>query len=825
VDKLLQDVRYGFRMLCKTPGFTAVIVLIVAIGVGAASTIFSIVESSLLWNENPNVDRWVMLRAFFPRQNLRVFSFAAGEYFDARRLTDVFERVGAVHGINATLFVDRTPHVIEETFLTSDMIPMTAIPPLLGRAFTADDDKPGAPKTAVLTYELWQHEFGGDRSILGASIRIDAGHYTVIGVMPPHYTLWGGSLYVPFQLDPADPDRANRRMRVVALIRKGVSLEQAHARLDEFARELARGHAATNPEYEDMQLTTWNIKDAIVGGVRPVLLILMAVVGLIVAISCANIGNLLLARANGRRREMIVRAALGAPRRRIVRQLLTESLLLSLAGGALGALLAAWGVPTAVALIGETQLPNAGDAHLDAGALLLALAVSVIMGFVFGLAPAFYAARRDLSRAIREGALNAGSNRRERWTRGALVVSQIALAMVVLAGAGLMIRTYRELLRLDIGYDAHDALTAQLVLPADKYPSGERIAIFYRDLIERLTSAHGVQGAAVASGRPMIDRVVDVSTQDFSLPDRQGEASVPNASVRVVTPGYFDVAGMRLIRGRLFGDVDTPRTEPVAVVNQTMATLFWPGRDPVGQRVRLGTLYSNGAGAAAPAPDAEAGRGRWVTIVGVVSDARQVRVIEVPVRQEMFFPLAQRPAMMRAVTLIVRSPLPTEQLTSLVRRTVADVDPDRPIFDVVTLEQAVSDAFAAKRLATVLLGFFAAVAMTLASVGLYAIVAFSISQRTRDIGIRIALGASRRDVLGLALRDAWRLAGAGLIAGLAAALLSTRLMRSLVFDVSTTDPLTFAAAALLLAAITLAASYVPARRATRIDPTIALRFE
>ena len=825
MDKLLQDVRHGIRILRKAPVFSAVIILIVAVGVGAASTIFSIVESSLLWNENPNVDRWVMMRAYFPQQNMRVYSFSAAEYFDFRRLPDVFERVGAAHGINATLFVSDAPQLIEETFLTADMIPMTATKPLLGRVFTAGDDRPGAPLTTVLTYELWQHEFRGDPSILGRNIRIDDEHYTVIGVMPPHYEVWGGQLYLPFQLNPADSDRGNRRLRVVALIRKGISVEQANARLAQFAATLAHDHAGTNPEYQGMQVTTWNIKEAVIGGVKPVLLILMAVVGLIVLISCANIGNLLLARASGRRREMAVRAALGAPGRRIVRQLLTESLLLSLAGGALGTLLAAWGVPAAVALVGQSQLPNSGYARLDAGALLLALGVATAMGILFGLAPAAYSARGDLARAIREGGLQAGANREERWTRAALVVSQIALAMVVLAGAGLMIRTYRELLRLDIGYNIHNALTAQLTLPADRYPTGEKITAFYTALIERLDTTHGIEGAAVATGRPLRDRVTDVSTQDFSPAGHEGEKNNPNANFRVVTPQYFDVMGVQLLRGRMFSPMDTAQTDAVAIINQTMAKLYWPKGDAVGQSIRLGTMYSNGAGAAPEASAGDARAGRWVKIVGVVADAKQMDIIDAPVRQEIDFPLQQRPELARAVTLIVRSPNPTEQVTGAVRSAVAGIDPDRPIFAVMTLERVVADLFATKRLATVLLGFFAAVAMTLASVGLYAIMAYSVSQRTRDIGIRMALGARPADVLRLALGEAWKLTAMGLVVGIASALLATRMMRSLVYEVSTTDPLTFAVAAVVLAAVAFLASYGPARRATRIDPTIALRYE
>jgi len=363
-------------------------------------------------------------------------------------------------------------------------------------------------------------------------------------------------------------------------------------------------------------------------------------------------------------------------------------------------------------------------------------------------------------------------------------------------------------------------------LPADRYSTEQKITAFYTDLLERLRASSGIQGAAVATGRPMVDRVTDVSTQDFSLARKDDSRSTPNANVRAVTAGYFDVTGMRLIRGRMFSASDTAQTEPVAVINQMMARLYWPRQDAVGQRIRLGTLYSNAAGAAPGARlNDDGGRAAWVTIVGVVSDARQVRVIEIPVRQEIFFPIAQRSAMARAVTLIVRSPLPTAQVTTTVRRTIAAIDPDRPIFDVVTLEQAVSDSFATKRLATVLLGFFAAVAMTLASVGLYAIVAYAVSLRTREIGIRMALGARPRDVLTLTMTEGWRLAVVGVAAGTVAAWLSTSLMRSLVFDVSTTDPLTFVLAGGLLAAIGLFASYVPARRATRIDPTMALRSE
>lgn len=816
MDTLLQDVRYALRMIQKARVFNALVVLIVALSVGAATTIFSIVEGSLLWDENPNVGRWVLLSAHFPRQNLRAFHFSPAEYFDFRQLTDVFESVGAARGFNSTLFIDDAPQFMQGTLVTADMIPMTAIAPLMGRIFTPEDDQPGAPKTTVLTYEIWQHRLNGDPNILGKSLRIDNDHYTVVGVMPPHYGLWGGELYLPFRLNPAVVNRSDRHVRVVALIRKGISADQLNARLDQFARGLERGYAATNPEYQGMKVSTWNIKEAVIGGVRPLLLILMEAVGLIIAIACANIGNLLLAKANARRREMAVRAALGAGRWRIVRQLLTESILLGLAGGTVGALLARWGVPAAVSLVGETQLPYSEQIRLDWAALLLALAVAVIMGMFFGLAPAIYAGRRDLAQAIREGGLQAGSSREGRWSRATLVVSQVALAMVVLTGAGLMIRSYRELLRLDVGYDTHNALTAQLALPADKYSTGEKVIIFYRELIEKLNSSPGIGRAAVASGRPLLERVTDVATQDFFLAGHEGEKNVPNANLRVVTPGFFDVVGVRLLRGRLFNESDTAQTEPVVVVNKTMANLYWPKQDAVGQTIRLGAHYSS---------DPDSSAGRWVKIVGVLADARQIRVIDVPVRQEIFFPLAQRSELARGVMLIVRSKLATDSVTAILRQAVASVDPERPIFDVITLEQAVSQSFATRRVATVLLGMFAFVAITLASVGIYALVAYSVTQQTRDIGIRIALGARPRDVLYMSLSQGWRLALIGLGTGCVGALAATRLMRSIVYGVSTTDPITLAVTGVLLAAIALLASYVPARRATQIDPMSALRYE
>jgi putative ABC transport system permease protein len=688
---------------------------------------------------------------------------------------------------------------------------------MLGRIFTAEDDKPGAPLTVVLTYELWQRRFHGDRGILGQTIRLNDDYYAVIGIMPSHYELWDGEFYIPFQLNPANTNRTDRRAWVTAIIRHGVSLEQVNARVNQLARTWEHDHLGTNPEYQGLQLSTRNIRQAIIGGVRPALLILMGVVGLIVLISCANLSNLQLARASARRREMAVRAAVGAPHFRITLQLLTESLVLAIFGGGVGVLLAQWGVPSVVAMV-PVGLPYSNLIRVDPGTILLALAVATFMGIVSGLVPAVYSSRGDLTRGIREGGLQSSASREGRCARSSLIVSQIALAMIVLAGAGLMVRTYRELLRIDLGYDPHNVLTAQLALPGQPYSTIEKIAGFHRELLPRVAAIPGVKGAAVATSRPMGETAIDVPTQDFFLAGQEGEKNVPNANLTVASPEYFNVLGVPLLHGRTLSVDDTAASEPVAVINQTMAKLYWPKQDPVGQSIRLGNHYGL---------EPDSSQGRWVKIVGVVADAHRLRVLELPVRQEIFFPVAQRLELSRVVTLIVRSDAPIDRLTVVLRHSVAAIDSERPVFGLVlvTLEQAISVSFAPKRMMMVLLGFFAVVAITLASIGLYAVMAYSVAQRTRDIGIRMALGATPSDVLHTVLGEGWRLATLGLVAGTTGALAATRLMRSLVFEVSTSDPLTFFGAAGLLGAVALTACYIPAHRATQVDPIIALRYE
>ncbi len=815
LETLWQDLRYALRGMRKKPGFSAMAVLIVAVGIGAGTTLFSITETSLRFGlYAPISDRWVFMRAFFPGRNQRVFHFSIPEYLEFRTQSQIFEKVAFVGGSGCTLLLENAPEIVECTRVTADAIPMTQIAPLIGRTILPEEDVPGGPKVAVLRYTLWQRRFHGDPHVLGTSIRVDGESYSVIGVMPPGFDLWGGNIWLPFQLHVTDTGSDDRRARVVALIRKGLTEQQVNARLQDLAQRMARDYAGTHPEYEGMTFTVWNIHEAVVGGVKPALMVLLAAVGLLILVSCANLGSLLLSRASTRRREVAVRAALGARRLRIVRQMLVESLTLSFLGGALGVLLAIWGVPLAASLV--PQLPNAGQASLTGGALAAAVGISFVMGILFGIAPAFYGARANLAEAFKEGSGQAGFGGSSHLVRNTLVASEIALSLVILASASLMIRTYRQLTRLDTGYRSRDLLTMELGLPDSRYPHPSDLTKFFRELTPKLRALPGVQGAALVTGHPLMDRITDTATQNFELEGQQGQKDAANANFRVITPEYFPVVGTRLLSGRYFNDGDDADHPNVAIINKTMARLFWPKESPLGKRIRLGATSGQTIATAESNP--------WVTIVGVVDDAKQIRVIDAPVRQEMFFPLLQRGAL-RSMTLMLHSGLDQATLTDSVRHAIQSLDPELPIDLVVPIEQLVSDSFGPKRLTTVLLVFFAIAAVTLVVVGLYAVMAFAVTQRTREIGVRMALGARRSNILRMMLRHGLRLGLVGLVTGSVASLGATQVLRSLFVDIDPVDPLTLAIAFAGLAVVVVLASYVPAFRAAKVDPMIALRHE
>jgi len=822
LETVWQDVRYGLRQMRKNRGFSLMAVLIIAIGVGASTTLFSVTDTVLRKGIGvyPNNERWAVIWAFFPRQNQRVYNFTVPEYEELRKQTQIFEKTGILVGFNGTLMVDNAPELTPSTRISADVIPMTGVRPLLGRSFTPEEDRPGGPPVAILSYELWQRRFGGDPKILNRSIRLDDEDYNVVGIMPPLYDLWGGELWVPYQLDVANGDRSNRRIRVAILLRKDLTEQQANARLQDLATRWTREHAGTNPEYEGMKLSFWNVHEWVVRGFKPSLMILLAAVGLLILISCANLGSLLLSKASTRRREMAVRSALGARRGRIVRQLVVESLILSCVGGGLGVLLALWGVPAAVSLVPE--LPNGEQAALTGTALLVALVLTFVAGVLFGIAPAFYSARTDLTTAFKEGSGQAGLSGSGHALRNVLVVAEIAVSLVILAAAVLTIRTFRQLSQLDLGFQPRNVLTMELTLPESRYHQPRELVDFFHRVTPKLQALPGVQYAAVVTGHPMRDRSVDISLQNFELEGKQGQKETPNANFRVITPDYFRAMGTRLLSGRFFNDQDDADHPGVVIVNKTMAQLFWPNENPVGKRLHLGSR--TGEDLADPHAVHDADAGPWVTVVGVVDDAKQIRIIEVPVRQEMFFPLPQRGAR-RDMTLMFRSEVDPATLTDAARHVIQGMDPELPIFQVVTLEQLVSDAFGARRLTTVLLVFFAVTGVTLAIVGLYAVVEFAVRQRTREIGVRMALGARRVDILKVMLKLGLRLGFLGMLVGLAASFGATRVLRMLFFNIDPVDSVTLLTACAGLGIVILLASYWPSLRATKVDPMIALRHE
>ena len=820
----MQDVRYAFRILRKKPVFSAAIVMILAVGMGVSAALLSLVDACLIHSiPYPVADRWVMLRASLPQQNAFSHSFSVPELNDFGELREIFEDVGAIQGATFRLTLGDYPEVIEGTRATANAIAMTGVRPLLGRTYSAEEDKPGGPQVVVISYQFWQQRFAGDPAVVGRLLRLDGVQHTVIGVMPQTFELWSATLWVPFQLDRADIRRGDRRFRVIALLKPGVSEAQANARLRELSAQLKRQYAATTPEYVGMQLSIWNIKEAVIGGIRPALLILLGAVGLLLLLSCANVANLLLARATARRQEMAIRMALGASRLRLARQVLAESLLLSGAGGFVGLLISLWLLPVIVHLIPPDWLTAGPElVRINYQTVFAVACLSLLTGTLFGLAPAMQATRVSLSAVLKEAGRKAGGDRRAGRMRNALAVTELALAFVVLAGAALMIESYLRLEAIDLGFKPDHVLSFGVSLPQSKYPGSTRLEAFHREMLRQIEALPGVEGAAAVSQLPLSYRGVDVSMRDITVEGHLAEAEHgrANANYRLVSPDYFRVAGIRLVRGRFLTEQDDANSQRVAVINETMARLYWPDSDPIGQRIRLGTRYGRSLEGTIPAAD-----DLPITVVGVVADSKQVHVIDAPVRQEFYLPTAQHAEETRNISVLVRSSLEPGQLTPAIRRAVASIDPEQPISSVALMDQLVADSFGPKRLTVLLLGFFAIAALLIAVVGLYAILAYSVGERAHEIGVRLALGAQASDVLRLFVGEGMRLVLVGVGTGLALALALTRLMKGLLYGVSVTDPKVFGGIALLLTLVAFLACLIPARRATKVDPGVALRYE
>ncbi len=827
IDALARDLRFGARMLRKNPSFALIVVVILGLGIGASTALFSVADACL--RKGGDWYRGGAVIGKQPQRNARVFNFSVPEFVDLSGLPDIFEAVGALRWTNSTLTTGEYPERVGCTHISRSVIAMSSDPMRLGRNFLPEEDRAGGPPVAVLSYEFWERKFAGDPQIVGKTIQLDGQGYTIVGVVAPDNGAFGSSVMVPLQPNLGDSDRSRRNLWVLVQLKRGVSWEQANVRLNALARRTEREYGIAHPEYAGLQLEFWNGYEANTGGIRAPLQILLGAVALVLLICCANVANLVLARATVRKREFAIRVALGASRGRLVRQMLTESVLLALLGGVAGILVSRWCLPFLVHLIPATALTVDPDRiQVHAQTLLVAIGLSTFVGIVLGIAPACQSSSTDSAEALKEGTNKMGGSRRGQLARRMLVVSEMALTLVFLMAAALMIQSYRHLEHIDLGFRPEHVLSLQISLPEAKYPGAVERGAFFEKAVERVGSLPGVDGAAVVTGLPMLDRTVDLATQDFTIAGRPLEngAGLANANYRLVSPGYFDVMGAHLFRGRLFTEEDRAGAPPVAIVNQTMARRYWPKSDPIGQRIHLATLSSDGSPASEPSHD--------VTIVGVLSDVKQIRAIDAPVRQEFYLPEQQFAGTVRGMTMLVRSAADPAALTSAIRQAVMSIDAEQPIYEVESMEQVVADSFGPKRLATVLLGFFAVVALILSGLGIYAVISYSVSQRTRETGIRRALGAQPGDIRKLILGEGVRLTLMALGIGLLAALVLARLTASLtyglsnvtlLYEVNPLDPLTFLAVAGLLFVIALLAAYIPARRAMIVDPMVALRYE
>jgi putative ABC transport system permease protein len=807
---LLQDVRYGFRMLLKSPGVTLAAVVSLALGIGANTAIFSVVNSILLRSlPYAEPDNIVLLWGDSPSQGDHRNQVSATDVDDWRRENRVFEEVSTFGDWSATFLGGGEPERVPGTQVGDGFFRVMRGTPLLGRTFLPEEQEDGKDNVIVLGHGLWQRRFGGDANIVGQAVSLGGKPYTVVGVMPESFRPLPPSLNDPpgqFYRPVAEPhdeiERGARHLRAVGRLKPGVTLEQAQAEMSVIAARLERAHPEHNTDY-GIHLVT--LPEDTVGGLRSALWALFGAVVFVLLIACANVGNLLLARSSARQREFAVRAALGAGRARIIRQLLTESVLLAIAGGAAGLLLALWGIGL-VESLGSRVTPLLAGVRVDYGVLAFTGAVSVLAGVAFGLAPALHVSSPDLNETLKAGGRSGEGGGRGVRLRSALIVAEVALSLVLLAGAGLLIKSVVRLRAVDAGFNPSNLLTMNLALPSSRYRDGAAQAAFFDQLARRLESLPGVEAAAFTSVLPL-SRNFDgrsLAVEDKPVPRGQ-EISV---DLYVATPGYLRAMQTPLVDGRAFDERDTKEAPPVALVSETMARRLWPGQSPLGRRVKF--------------PGSEKNQQPWRTVVGVVRDVKQYGLDREDVMQ-MYLPEAQFPTSFMA--MVVRTKSDPAASLGAVRREVSAADKELAVFSVATMEQLLSDSVALRRFSMLLLGVFAALAVALAGVGIYGVVSYSVAQRTREIGVRVALGARPRDVLRLVLGRGLGLAAAGIALGLAGGMALTRVISSLLFGVGARDPVTFATTAALLAAVALLACLAPARRATKVDPMVALRYE
>jgi putative ABC transport system permease protein len=807
MDTLWQDIKYGARTLRRNPGFTGVAILALTLGIGGNSAIFSVVNAVLLRPlPYAEPDRIMRIFATAPDRGLDQTSLSYQRASAIAEQSQLLEHAGAYTFDTTNLTGIDEPVQLTAIKMSPGVFDVIRMKPALGRNFLPEEDKRGGAQVVILSHELWRRQFGSAHDIVGQAIALEGGSYTVVGVMPPDFNFPGGQIdcYLPRPFEPSFVNRETVErgagfLQMVGRLRPGVTVQQSQAEVD----GIAEGNKIPDHPDATFGMLVRPLPDVVTEGVRPTLIILLGAVAFVLLIACANVANLLLARAAGRQKEIAVRVALGASRARLIRQFLTESILLSLMSGALGVLLASWGVDLLVS--GATgNVPRAAEINVDARVLGFTLLIALLTGLVFGLAPALQASKTGLNETLKDTSRGSTGGGRRARIRGALVVIEVALSVVLLIGAGLLIRSFVLLQDVDAGFDSGNLLVANISLPNSRYAQPAQRAAFYTRLCQEVAALPGVVSVGATQSLPL------TGSDSRTLIGIEGRPVVPLAerpivSMGIVSEDYLKTMGIPLLQGRFFTDQDKENAPTTVIINQSFARRFFPDEDPIGKRIL-------GFGAAPQSRE----------IIGVVGDVRHFGLDSSPA-EAIYFSSNQRPAL--AMAVVVKTAGPPLSLTAAVRGSVLAIDKDQPIANLQTMDEIVSGSISNQRFILLLLGLFAAVALALAAIGIYSVMAYTVTQRTGEIGLRMALGAQTRDVLKLVVGQGMWMALIGVAVGIGGAFALTRVMTSLLFTVTATDPITFVAIPLILAIVALAACFVPARRAAKVDPMVALRYE
>jgi len=822
-----QSLRYAVRMLRRSPGFTAVAILTLALGIGGNVATFTVVHAVLLNPlPYPHPEQLVRIYDDLRESNSRDVGMSVPELWDLRDKAAVFQEISPVWPVDANLTGGEHPDRVEFLGTSTNYFTLLGARAQVGRVYTVEDSQPGFTEGIVISDGFWHRMFGGDPNVLGNKIRLDGDLYTIIGVMPPGFRNPGRSLGTEVEVFaaagfnaapfPVPPQRSVRLIPgTIARLKPGLTVAQAQARLDAFTAQLSRDFPVDYPPAANWGARLVQVQDDLVGKVRTELLVLFGAVGCVLLIACVNLANLLLARSASRQREIAIRQALGAGRGRLIGQLLTESVLLGTVSGAV-ALLTVIVLKGWLLRLAPADMPRLNEVTLSSGVLLFAFAVSIVTGVIFGLAPALQTVRPNQVKDLREGSRGSGSSKHQMKISRTLVSSEIALSLVLLIGAGLLLRSFWHLIEVRPGFDPHGVVTAKIWLAVpndptkDPYQTPEKRAAFHREVLRRIRGLTGIEVAAVGSPNSLPMSSVHFQLR-FTIESMAADSErAPVAEIVGASPDYFPLLKTPVMRGRNFGEEDDSARQRVAIVNETLARKYWPDGDAVGQHIRLG-------GVRPQSPNAG-----WIKIVGVSGDIKS-EGLDAATAPRIYLPVNQSPSY--AMVVYLRTNADPGPLGDSLRREVQSIDPSIPVFGVLTMDEVVAKYLEQRRFALELLGVFASVAMLLASIGIYGVMAYTFSQRTNEIGIRMAMGAQRSDILKIAVNEGAMIVVFGVTAGLAGSFVLTRFLQAMLFDVKPTDPITFAAIPGILAAVALLACFIPARRATRVDPLVALRHE